>query len=119
MQLFKLGDDLTAEPVSWGEFAAWEDSIPSRDRCDLGKILRRDFVNGIAVITVFTPVAQGLHHRRGLNWVTLAQGEDFIGSSLYSSHRAAMTGHARWVKKSKDQGHQQPAIAIHTVEDSA
>lgn len=111
MQLFKLGDDLTAAPVTWGEYAAWEDSIPSKDRCDLGMILRHDYVNGIAVVTLFTPVSLGLHHRRGLNWFTIAAGQGFIGTSLYSSHRAAAnSGHSRWVGKAKKNGNVVPQI---------
>ena len=92
--LYILQEDGNAHPVSASAYSEWEDMLNDNERCCLGKRLKADTVNGTNIITMFLGTPVGHFGRRPQLWVTLALGDGVFSERRYSSHRAALNGHA-------------------------
>lgn len=98
-QLYILDDDQQAIPVSWGQYEAWESRLKRQDKSVLGKKLRSDTVGNINVTTFFMATAIGFYGRKPQLWVTVIAGPDYFDESVYSSNRAAISGHLAKVRE--------------------
>ncbi len=92
-QLYMLDDDNQAIPVSWGKYEEWESRLSRSDKSVLGKKLRSDTVGNSNVTTFFMSTPIGFYGRKPQLWVTIASGPDLFIERVYSSHRAAISGH--------------------------
>lgn len=94
-QLYTIDDEGEAKAVSLAEYEVWESSIPKESRTALGKRLRTDTVGSVIVATVFLATPIGYFGRRPQLWITIEIGPGHHEEHVYSSHRAAMSGHAK------------------------
>jgi len=100
-QLYMLDDDNQAIPVSWGKYEEWESRLSRKDKSVLGKKLRSDTVGNTNVTTFFMSTPIGFYGRKPQLWVTIASGPDLFIERVYSSHRAAISGHLAQIRDLK------------------
>ena len=100
-QLYILDNDNNAVPVTWGKYDEWEARLRSEERSALGKKIKTENVNGTAVVTYFMGTPIGFYGRKPQLWLTVAAGSDFYNERVYSSHRAAVSGHGHQVRELK------------------
>ena len=100
-QLYILDNDNNAIPVTWGKYDEWEGRLSRAEKSVLGKKLRSDNVGNINVTTFFMSTPIGFYGRKPQLWVTFAAGTDFYNERVYSSHRAAVSGHGNQVRELK------------------
>ncbi|KAA1261605.1 hypothetical protein LF1_41560 [Rubripirellula obstinata] len=93
-QLYILGSDDQPVPVTWAQYDDWEESLSKDARCALGKRLKTNVANGIAITTVFLMTPIGYFGRKPQLWLTMTVGDGVFEERRYSSHRAAMQGHS-------------------------
>jgi hypothetical protein len=93
-QLYILDSENVARSVSWQEYDAWEETNPKESRTAFGKRLAVNHFGEITVLTVFVSTPIGYFGRKPQLWITLTIGPNIWEESRYSSHRAAMSGHA-------------------------
>lgn len=96
-QLYILDDDHNAIPVSWGKYDEWEARIKREDKSVLGMRLRADTVGSTSVTTYFLSTPIGFFGRKPQLWITIASGSN-SNERVYSSHRAAISGHLSEVR---------------------
>lgn len=92
--IYILDPENNARPVSWQEYDAWEAEIPKENRTALGKRLAVDHFGSVVVVTTFMATPIGYFGRKPQLWITLTIGPGIWEESRYSSHRAALSGHA-------------------------
>lgn len=100
-QLYILDDDNQALPVSWGKYDEWENRLKRDDKSVLGKRVKSTVVGGNSVITYFMSTPIGFYGRKPQLWVTIASGKNLFNERVYSSHRAAISGHLSQVREIK------------------
>lgn len=93
-QLYILNENNEPQPVTWGKYDQWEEKLPKDARCALGKRIKTDVIGGVTVVTVFLMCPIGYYGRKPQLWYTLAAGDGIFDERRYSSHRAALQGHA-------------------------
>jgi hypothetical protein len=100
-QLYMLDEDNQAIPVSWGKYEEWESCLNRSEKSVLGKKLRSDTVGNTNVTTFFMSTPIGFYGRKPQLWVTIASGPDLFIERVYSSHRAAISGHLAQIRDLK------------------
>jgi len=101
--LYILDAENNARPVSWHEYDAWESEIPKENRTAFGKRIAVNHFGTTTVLTVFVSTPIGYFGRKPQLWITLTIGPDVWEESRYSSHRAALSGHASACKVANQQ----------------
>jgi hypothetical protein len=109
VQLYVLNPEGEASPATLAEYDQWEQSIPAESKSAVGKQLKKDFVEGVVVITVFFCTPIGFFGKRPQLWMTMEIGPDHHEEHLYSSHRAALSGHSKAVRDLRGRGN---ALAV-------
>lgn len=110
-QLYILNEENNAVPVSWQEYDAWEESIPKEHRSALGRRIEQTHIGPVMVVTVFVATPIGYYGRKPQLWLTLSVGPEIWEERRYSSHRAALQGHAAACREITRQNTPKPTLA--------
>jgi hypothetical protein len=100
-QLYIIDSDGMVKPATWAEYDQWEQELSPTERCPLGKKLKVDVVGSVTITTLFCLSAIVFYGHRPQLFVTLAVGDGVWITSVYTSHRACLSGHRDIVSKIK------------------
>jgi hypothetical protein len=92
-QLYTLDEIGQVKPVSWAEYDQWEQSLDPSERCPLGTKLKADILGSATVTSLFSLVPMGYFGHKPQLFLTLTVGEGIWLTSVYTSHRACLSGH--------------------------
>lgn len=100
-QLYTIDSEGITKAVSWAEYDQWEQELLPTERCPLGKKLKVDVVGNTTITTLFCLTPLGFYGHKPQLFMSLAVGEDVWVTSVYTSHRACLSGHRELVNKIK------------------
>jgi len=100
-QLYIIDGDGITKPATWAEYDQWEQELLPTERCPIGKKLKVDVVGSTTVTTLFCQSPLGFYGHKPQLFMSLAVGEDVWVNSVYTSHRACLSGHRELVAKIK------------------
>lgn len=116
MQFFVVDEGGNAHGTDFAEYDRWHSDLPDDQRIAVGKVMAKTTIGDVTIFTLFFGVAIGLYGRRPQLWLTFTAGREVLRVQLYSSSRAAMSGHSRScreMRKEKADGEDPPTIRIH------